>query len=173
MPDTLQIGKIITTPQNRDAVHMAIVPVIVNEPMASGTHVGILPKPKNMKNVQPVVGIPTHQSDLVGILDPFYKGIFKTGEEFWLFLYPGSITSLRHEWTHPAFEAVESPDQKQVSILWLQNYCESQSVDYHYLMQEHHAGNDDSFNGNLPEEFKHHWFVVTGESEVPYFSCAC
>ncbi len=36
-------------------------------------------------------------------IDPYLEESVKPGEWCYLFLYPNTVTSLRHEWTHPAF----------------------------------------------------------------------
>jgi hypothetical protein len=93
-----QIGSLVPDGENRrDAVHVAIAPVIASEDLVPGQHVGL------------DGGRPTHAwaraNTKIGIVDPFLAEPVKRGQRFWLFLYPGTITSLRHVWTHPAFTA--------------------------------------------------------------------
>lgn len=76
------------TPQERDAIHIAVAPIIATQRLEPGYHVGI---EGNLQNP-------------IGIVDPFLNTVVEIGEKFWLYLFPGSITSLRHDWTHPAFE---------------------------------------------------------------------
>ncbi len=97
MSDTLKIGSIIKEPQQRDAVHMAIAPIVAARVLLPGFHVGI-----DKDGLANTVGVKT-----IGVVDPFLRGIsVGAGETFWLFLYPGEATALRHEWTHPALPVV-------------------------------------------------------------------
>jgi hypothetical protein len=94
-PNKLQIGQIITTPQKKDAIHVAIAPVMA----------GIILKPGDRVYIEDDkaydVGISLTPPD--GVVDPFLKNCVHKGELFWVFLFPGTATNLRHEWDHPAF----------------------------------------------------------------------
>lgn len=93
MRQDLGIGKLITTPQSRDAIHVAVIAVTVDRDMEPGTHVAILGATPR------AVGTDTFRS--VGIIDPFLTCTVKKGERCWVFIHPNTVTSLRHEWTHP------------------------------------------------------------------------
>jgi len=77
----------------RDAIHIAIAPVTASGELRPGQHVGPLPDGRFGVVEKPI-----------GIVDPFLPGPVQDGQPFWLCLYPYTITSLRHVWTHPEFK---------------------------------------------------------------------
>ena len=76
----------------RDAIHIAVAPVVAAETLSPG------------QKVKMVNGRAEASSNPDGVVDPFLPGPIFTGGTFWLMLFPNTITSLRHEWTHPHFE---------------------------------------------------------------------
>lgn len=88
---TPEVGKLITDKAFRDAIHVAIAPANAMETLLPGQHVAYR------------YGDAYAEGEFVGIVDPFLREPVKKGEAFWLFLYPNTVTSLRHAWTHPAF----------------------------------------------------------------------
>jgi len=90
-----------TTPHpsaGRDAVHVAVCPVTAGADMESGTRVFLGDDGTAYDYAMPM------NKMWLGIADPFLRRTIKKGERFWLCLYPNSVTSLRHVWTHPAFQ---------------------------------------------------------------------
>jgi hypothetical protein len=81
--------------RRRDAIHIAVAPVTAAARLAPGQHVGLVQK-GNLELVGPC-------DRNIGVVDPFLTAAVESGQRFWLFLYPGTITGLRHVWTHPAF----------------------------------------------------------------------
>lgn len=85
------LGMVHEREEQRDAIHLAVVPVEAHEDLAPGNHV-VAPSGKAWR-VLPGEGI--------GIVDPFLDRPVRAGERFWLVIYPRKITSLRHVWSHP------------------------------------------------------------------------
>jgi hypothetical protein len=97
------LGELISdSEQRRDAVHIAVASVTANELLQPGQHVGL-----QAPGVHEGVG-PCEKN--IGIVDPFLKGPVEVGQRFWLFIYPGTITALRHVWSHPLFTAAPLAD---------------------------------------------------------------
>lgn len=93
-PNKLKLGQIIRGNQERDAIHIAVVPVIVG---GVTLHAGCKFKIVGNEAVRALV------DEAVGVIDPYLKVALKKGDTVWGFLNPGSIKSLRHHWEHPAF----------------------------------------------------------------------
>lgn len=114
MAEQVKIGKLITGDEKRDAIHVAIAPVIAGYRLEPGTDVGF---------VAPDT-VSAEAETKIGIIDPFLRFGVNKGEKCWLFLYPNTITSLRHDWTHPAFGMeFPAPGSKEESERWLMNYA--------------------------------------------------
>lgn len=169
--DTL--GSIIGENEKRDAIHLAVEPVVAAEVLLPGQDVGF---------VEGGVG----RSDKpVGIVDPFIRRSVLKGERFWLVVYPRQITSLRHVWTHPDFpEAPHVASDKAASEAWLRDFADANDLPSYEELIAQAVRNDDpkyfiirdtSAGGEIPGEFWFHVERVTGRRTVhaSHFSCSC
>lgn len=86
------LGTIIGPHEKRDAIHLAVIPIMAPDEISPGQHVD---REGYLTN--------KYSERAVGIVDPFLKNPVNAGEWFWVVLYPRQITSLRHVWSHPAF----------------------------------------------------------------------
>lgn len=87
------LGTIIGAGEKRDAIHLAVEPVIAGENLDPGHHI----------RVENGVAFRATKGLGLGIVDPFLADFVKKGERFWFIMYPREVKSLRHVWTHPAF----------------------------------------------------------------------
>ena len=191
--DTQQlVGKLLVDGAGeRDAIHIAVEPVVAGEPIEPGTPVALGASGKAYEAWENLPAL--------GIADPFLTESILSGSRFYMFLFPNTITSLRHVWEHNAFPDPVGIDLTTcrpvdlqtvaVSEAWLRDYAEIFKISYEALLD---AGTDfaetDEYyvlNFDTPEEardlapdFWRHYQVVTGRkapddcSDTP-FSCAC
>jgi hypothetical protein len=85
------IGTILPPTARRDAIHVAVAPCVAVDALAPGDLVDA--------NGQFV-----NRVKAVGIVDPFLTAPVKRGQRFFIFLFPGTVTGMRHAWQHPAFD---------------------------------------------------------------------
>jgi hypothetical protein len=177
MSENLKLGQIIVGNQQKDAVHVAVAPVIANEILYPAQKIAFVNLKLNL------VG-PSNKP--IGIVDPFLQKPVNPEEQFWMFLNPGSIKSLRHDWVHPAF----FENEKDLAKYWLTNFAEKLGYTFQHVMDigsrciEKNGscvGDDDAqdiFYKNKEEFLKNIAIML----DVPYsedlydsvyFTCAC
>lgn len=187
------IGQIITTPQERDAIHFALAPVTASERLEPGQRIGFA-----QKGNCDLVCHAGNDIKAVGIVDPFLEGPVFKGERFFLFLLPGTVTSMRHSWGHPdwANEGVPAPatiPTKTDSEVWMRKWVTKhmsedyygdyekplgEDIAYGYAIQAGHdmnIGPYESARDHIDSEWWGHWEAITGctGKRGEYFSCAC
>lgn len=118
--EKVPIGRLIDSSAGRDAIHIAICPVTAAEKLNLGERIGFV------KDSTEEVWSRLGPSETLGIVDPFLSQAVLKGQRFYMFLDPNTITSLRHEWTHPAFKE-EAPKEesakKREAEAWLRAYA--------------------------------------------------
>ncbi len=180
--DDLKLGRLITSlHQQRDAIHIAVAPVVASEVLKPGERIGFLQ--------DGTVGLGNSDRPSIGIVDPYLDRSVTEGQRFWMFLMPGSITSLRHDWTHPAFRAERVDGDKIAAQKWLETFASSQRHSFNRLAEILEEAvttggawcgdndNSESFNDQRRELLRQ-WEIWTGkplprDTDNIYFSCAC
>lgn len=184
MSDTqFLLGKLVVENPGRDAIHIAVVPVVAAQKLAPGQRAGL-----NDSGEAERAG-----ALALGVVDPFLVRDVLPGQKFFLFLMPNSITSLRHVWTHPAFEG-EPPREstKTASERWMMAWAvEHMSEDYYgddekrspevayadaiEAGRTHSIGPYESARDYIDGEWWTHWEAITGQrgERDTFFRCAC
>lgn len=183
------IGQLLKGHEQKDAVHMAIVPVIAGEYIAPGSKVAlVIDTTDQVENAECAV----RTVKPIGVLDPFLEQGANKGDRCWLFLYPGTVTGMRHEWRHPAFkDTTQEQADKSESVAWLRDFADKWNFDYDDMIenaQQHEGyivagGIDLHSRGELDagdeENFWYHIEVLTGFKATPDhresfgWSCSC
>lgn len=177
----LKLGQLIETEEFSDAIHVAVAPVTAGEKLSPGDHIGFLPD-----------GTVGETTSNIGIVDPFLRKAIKKGDKFWLFLYPNTVTGLRHCWAHPAFDKKSEPiSDKSFSEKWMRQWAMehmgedyynegkiSEQSAYEFAIRaghEHSVGPYESARDYIDDEWWGHWEKITGckRGVDVYFSCAC
>ena len=161
----------------KDAIHIAIAPVIAAEKLKPGQHVGFV------KRNTTDVGV---SDNPIGIIDPFLKGDLEPGDKCWMCLYPQTITGLRHDWTHPAyaFEDINVSSRK-----WIEEFADKElNHTYSRLMEaarrwvdyEDYTYDNSEVYKDVPDhkwnEFWDHYESVTKskvKNKDSFFTCSC
>jgi hypothetical protein len=182
----VKLGTLIDATAERDAIHVAIAPVVASQILAAGDHVGLLPG-----SLDEVAGAGPGITP-IGIVDPYIEGSVNVGERFYLLLYPQTVTGMRHHWTHPAFVAVApvpapADDEKAASKRWIEAFASDIDQTYGRLMAaadrwvdsgDYTYDNDESYKPHYGrfEEFWRHYEIVTGvkvDDPSAFFTCSC
>lgn len=184
------LGKLISENERRDAIHVAIAPVLATEKLFPGQPISV------------VKGESSSAEPHIGIVDPFLKGGVFPGQRFWLFLYPNTVTGMRHHWSHPAFSEEDAAEPSSgtaweemlnESREWIQSFANEAGLSFDEIVDigvnyidsgefhtEYHTerSRDAALDRN-PEEFWHHIHILTGKKipeddkdDMP-FNCTC
>lgn len=111
------LGTVPPSNAERDAIHVAVIPMRAAELLRPGQRVGI---------IRPGVAGPSQ--NVIGIVDPYLTDVVPKDCPFWLALIPGTVQGMRHHWQHSAFEeapqsAADVDEDKHKAETWLREYA--------------------------------------------------
>lgn len=176
----VKIGEILSGTEERDAVHVALAPVVATEKLAPGQDIGFCDD-GDRDSVSASADVK------IGIVDPFLKALVFPNQRFWMFVYPNTVTSLRHEWTHPEF----TRPTLEAAEAWLKGFAEKCGLSYGSLMDaarswrdggDYHIEYDTERGCDAMYEFKEEFWknfdvaenvVTPPERRGVFFSCSC
>lgn len=183
-----ELGKLLTGGEQRDAIHIAIMPVTSSENwLAPGEKI------KFIYGSNTIVASAYHSEDAIGVVDPFLEDGIAPGQKFYMFLLPNTITGLRHEWTHPGVD--NQPVHTNPSELWLRQFADRWNFNYSEMIEAASGPIDDRWGNYITAQgrdihsaselgedhdlFWHHIEVLTGKHFSPEhrnkvgWSCSC
>jgi len=167
---------------SRDAIHVPTIPCILGETLPPGTMVHLVDG-----RLHKFSG----SGQCIGVIDPFIRmNMIPAGSTVLLFLRPGSIISLQHQWQHPAFDHPVDPNNDKLA--WARGIIETMADDMGMSVDQlldaaecyDSSGEYYTFYGHdTPStsiSMRHFWQayeIYTGRTtlgdEGHFFSCAC
>lgn len=134
----IQLGKLIEGAALRDAVHIAVVPLIAGKDLWKGDVVKLSSIDKEI-----ALDATYSRDDAIGIVDPFLNNHHvPQGSKFWCYLFPNSVTGMRHHWQHPILDrppmALSGDSEK-----WLCGFAERWNFDYDEMISAGIGANTD------------------------------
>ena len=173
----LKIGQLLDGGMalQRDAIHIAVVPIEAKTDLKPGMKVilrdGKAERPMDREELRRAVGV----------VDPYLFDDVKPGERFWLFMWPSTVTSLRHDWFHPALVGGDPTPELRAAMEYLQGAAEDMCMSYDALIQglmngSVEAGMTTIYDYENNSQFWHNVRVATGRylsADMVTFSCAC
>lgn len=188
-----RLGKLAPADARRDAIHLAVIPAVALHKLSPGDPVGLNPEGMASRMCP--------DQNIVGIVDPFLDRPVEAGERVWVCLYPGTITTLRHVWTHPAIREENAPPPVAVSVkdkreseAWLRQFADEVGIAYVDVISagDAYVDHGDLFcqgdresarnamaDADTRKAYWSHWQIVTGRTVPPattegrVFSCSC
>lgn len=178
-----KLGQLIVDEQARDAVHIAIAPVTAGEQLNPGDRIGFIGDAYT-------VGI---EGKHIGIVDPYLTNKVAKGDKFYMFLFPNTITSLKHDWTHPDFQKEDDLFEMTPTIeklttsenkKWIEEFARTLGVTYDDLMDaaanyraygDYFVRGGDFEGAYISEEFWDNYDIITKETgdRGSFLSCSC
>lgn len=150
------LGRCPNATSERDAIHVAVIPMVASEMLRPGQRVGVIAD-----------GAAGPSADVVGIVDPYLTDVVPKGELFWLCLLPGTVTGMRHHWRHPIFDEGQPhviAKNKMSAEAWLRKQCEPLGCSFDALV------GDDSelvcaewIYSPLNEDARDYWYEIKDE----------
>lgn len=152
MSNELGLGQLIVSNKEKDATHIAVVPLVAGDRFYPGDRFRV--------SHGTDIAMRHTDNDYIGVVDPFLSIRVEVGEKFWGFIKPGTVTGMRHEWKHPVFDKIINPVldkinnnkklmaalessntveldlNKRVAEEWIRNFCDEWYFDYDTLIKE-------------------------------------
>lgn len=132
------LGQILPGDKGRDALHVAIMSVQASDVLYPGQDIQLTHPEEGGKYVAYCTVGKGH-----GIVDPFLKHRVEKDQWFWMYLYPNTVTGMRHHWehpeikhTHPNDSVSEIPSEKvRAAKEWLEEFAGVVEMTYDDLIE--------------------------------------
>lgn len=126
MNHEVKLGEVLHGFHDRDAIHVAIVPCIVGEEygMSPGERVRLA---YGTTNVAIREG-----KEWIGVVDPYLEHHPTKGEQVYVFLKPGLVTGMKHQWRCPLFDSPQIPESE--AERWLRKFADEWGFDYDEML---------------------------------------
>ena len=133
MSDDIKLGQLLDDSDQRDATHVALHPMTAGMELYPGQRMGFATD----SDVAFADTVDKTQH-IIGIVDPFLSHPVHKGNRFYCWLFPNTVTGMRHSWEHPLLG--ESKDKvvdacpTPLAKAWIENFAIDMGFTYDELM---------------------------------------